>query len=192
MLTPEKKIERKLKEIVLAIKLNKYTKNDIKGKYNNLSSDELDRKVKEKILELYSNYIFLGNNSYGVETASMTYFDKSAADLSVLEAAILAGMPQAPSKYDPYNNRALLMGELEITARSGIAIEVTEELKNAAIDEVISKIEGTDIAFKRDDSAILDYFQGLLGFQLEYAGSSYQIAYRMGRKDTVLARMYEE
>jgi penicillin-binding protein 1A len=106
MLTPEKKIERKLKEIVLAIKINKFIRNDINKKYANLSSKELDRKVKEKILELYSNYIFLGNNSYGIETASLTYFDTSASDLSILEAAILAGIPQAPSRHDPYNNRA--------------------------------------------------------------------------------------
>lgn len=59
MLTPEKKIERKLKEIILAMKLSSYIKGDIKKRHGNLSSDELDRKVKEKVLELYSNYIFL-------------------------------------------------------------------------------------------------------------------------------------
>jgi len=64
MLTPEKKIERKLKEIVLAIKLNSYIKKDIKRQNADLSSDELDKKVKEKILEMYANYIFLGNNAY--------------------------------------------------------------------------------------------------------------------------------
>lgn len=59
MLTPEKKIERKLKEIILAMKLNSYIKQSIKEKYDQLSTKELDKKVKEKVLELYTNYIFL-------------------------------------------------------------------------------------------------------------------------------------
>jgi penicillin-binding protein 1A len=109
MLTPEKKIERKLKEMILAIKLNNYIRKDIKQKYNNLSSDQIDRRVKEKILELYSNYIFLGNNAYGIETAAQTYFATGASNLTILQAAILAGIPQAPSKYDPYTNKDLLM-----------------------------------------------------------------------------------
>ena len=85
MLTPEKKIERKLKEIILAVKLSKYTKKNIKKQYKDLSGDEVDRKVKEKVMELYSNYIFLGNNSYGIEVASYTYFGTSASNLDVLE-----------------------------------------------------------------------------------------------------------
>ena len=85
MLTPEKRYERKFKEIVLAIKLNKYIKSDIRKKYDNLPEEEVERHMKEKILELYANYIFLGNNSYGVETAAKTYFDKSASELSLLE-----------------------------------------------------------------------------------------------------------
>lgn len=105
MLTPEKKIERKLKEIVLAIKLNSYIKKDIKQKNADLSSDELDKKVKEKILEMYANYIFLGNNAYGIQVASKTYFGVSADNLDILQAAVLAGIPQAPSRYDPYNNK---------------------------------------------------------------------------------------
>jgi len=73
MLSPEKKIERKLKEIILAMKVSKYIKNDIKDNYKSLSKKELDIKVKEKILELYSNLIFLWNNSYWVETASWRF-----------------------------------------------------------------------------------------------------------------------
>lgn len=115
MLTPEKRVERKLKEIILAIKLSGYIKGDIAKRYDNLSSEEVDKKVKEKILELYSNYIFLGNNSYGIETASQTYFAKKASDLNILEAAVLAGIPQAPSRYDPYTNKDAVMGALHVT-----------------------------------------------------------------------------
>ncbi|USN55910.1 MAG: transglycosylase domain-containing protein [Candidatus Peribacteria bacterium] len=124
MLTPEKNIERKLKEIILAMKLSKYIKKDTTRMYKDLNSEELDRKVKEKILELYSNYIFLGNNSYGVETASYTYFATGAKNLDILEAAILAGIPQAPSRYDPYTNKQLLMGELIVKDKSGTPVDL--------------------------------------------------------------------
>jgi membrane carboxypeptidase/penicillin-binding protein len=50
--------------------------------------------MKTKTLELYLNYIFFGNNAYGVEAASKTYFSKSAKDITVLESAILASLPK--------------------------------------------------------------------------------------------------
>jgi len=58
-LTPEKKITRKLKEIILAVKLVNYVRDDISANYKDLSAKEIDKKVKEHILELYANYIFL-------------------------------------------------------------------------------------------------------------------------------------
>jgi penicillin-binding protein 1A len=90
MLTPEKKFERKAKEIILSVQINNHIKKDIRRTHKDLSSQEIDLKTKQKILELYSNLIFLGNNSYGVEVASQTYFAKSAKDLDILEATILA------------------------------------------------------------------------------------------------------
>ncbi len=68
--------------------------------------------MKEEILELYLNYIFLGQNSYGVQAASQTFFSKSAKDLSPLEASILASLPKAPTTYNPYKNRSAVMGKL--------------------------------------------------------------------------------
>ena len=65
--------------------------------------------MKTKTLELYLNYIFFGNNAYGVEAAAKTYFGKSATGLSILEASILASLPKGPSLYDPYKNRKLVM-----------------------------------------------------------------------------------
>lgn len=59
---------------------------------------------KEEILEFYVNSYFLGNNSYGVEQASLTYFGKSTKDLNLAEAAMIAGLFQAPGKYNPYTN----------------------------------------------------------------------------------------
>ncbi len=85
MLTPEKSYERKLKEAILAYRLE-----------HQLSKDE--------ILTLYMNQIFLGNNSYGVEAAARTYFGKTAKELTLAEAALLAGLPQSPSAYNPYRH----------------------------------------------------------------------------------------
>ena len=56
---------------------------------------------KDRILELYLNEIFLGNRSYGVAAAALNYFDKSLDELTVAEAALLAGLPKAPSSLRP-------------------------------------------------------------------------------------------
>ncbi len=75
-------ITRKLREIILAY--------------------QLDEKLsKDQILEMYLNEVYYGNNSYGVEAASQDYFDKHARDLSLAEAALVAGLVQSPSEYDP-------------------------------------------------------------------------------------------
>ena len=59
---------------------------------------------KERILELYLNQIYLGSGAYGVAAASLEYFDKSIRDLNYSEAALLAALPKAPSKYNPYRD----------------------------------------------------------------------------------------
>jgi len=75
-----------------------------------LLSAEIERRYsKDKILELYLNEIYYGNLSYGVEAAAETYFGKSAGQLTLAEAAFLAGLPQAPSVYDIYTNRDVTM-----------------------------------------------------------------------------------
>ncbi len=67
-----------------------------------LAAVELDRKFsKQDIMMMYLNQIFYGQRSYGIEAASQTYFNKHASELSLAEAAMLAGLPQAPSWYDP-------------------------------------------------------------------------------------------
>ncbi len=86
LLTPERSYIRKLKEAILAYRLENY-----------LSKDE--------ILTIYLNHIFLGSNSYGVEAAARTYFGKQAKDLTIAECAVIAGLPQAPSRYSPYRDR---------------------------------------------------------------------------------------
>lgn len=84
-LTPERTLTRKIKEALLAIKIEREFS-------------------KDKILELYLNYIYLGQGAYGVEAASRIYFGKSVKDLTVDESAVLASLPKAPTKYNPFRN----------------------------------------------------------------------------------------
>ncbi len=80
-----KKLDRKIQELVLAIQIERaYT--------------------KDEILSFYLNRIFFGESSFGIRTASKTYFGKDLPDLNPAEVALLAGLPQAPSAYDPYQN----------------------------------------------------------------------------------------
>lgn len=67
------------------------------------------RLSKDKILELYLNQIFLGNNSYGVTQAAKTYFNKNLEDLNIAECAMLASLPKAPSAFSPYSNAERLL-----------------------------------------------------------------------------------
>ena len=70
-----------------------------------LSAEVTRRYTKDEILELYLNEIYYGNLAYGIEAAAETYFDKKASDLTLGEAAFLAGLPQSPAVYDVYTNR---------------------------------------------------------------------------------------
>ncbi len=84
-LTPERAISRKVAEAVLALRLEQIFS-------------------KEEILEMYLNQVYWGHNNYGVETAAQSYFNKSARDLTLPEAAMMAGLIQAPENYSPFNN----------------------------------------------------------------------------------------
>ena len=77
-------LERKVTEACLAIKLN-------------------SRWSKDKILQEYLNQVYFGNHAYGVEAAAQTYFSRRARNLTLPQAALLAGLPQAPSVFDPFN-----------------------------------------------------------------------------------------
>jgi penicillin-binding protein 1A len=84
-LTPDKSLERKLKEAVLALELER-------------------RYPKDRILEMYLNQVYFGHGAYGVEAAARTYFGKSVSELNVREAALLAGLPRAPTTYSPFEH----------------------------------------------------------------------------------------
>ena len=85
LLTNEVSLNRKIKEAILAFRIERALS-------------------KERILELYLNQIYLGGGAYGVASASLEYFNKSISELDYNEAALLAALPKAPSKYNPYKN----------------------------------------------------------------------------------------
>ena len=85
LLSNEISLNRKIKEAILAFRIERVLS-------------------KERILELYLNQIYLGSGAYGVAAASLEYFDKSIKDLNYSEAALLAALPKAPSRYNPYRN----------------------------------------------------------------------------------------
>jgi penicillin-binding protein 1A len=89
-LTSTKSMKRKIEELILAINIER-----------NYSKDE--------ILNMYLNLIYLGEGAYGVEAASYTYFDKKARDLSLAEAATLAGLTRSPSRSSPFKSQARTM-----------------------------------------------------------------------------------
>ena len=129
ILTNERTVERKIKEWLLAYK--------IEQKYS-----------KEEILQMYFNEIPYGSTAYGVEAASQKYFGKSARDISVAEAAVLASLPQAPSRYSPYGaNKDLLMGRkdyvIDLMAKQGYISE--EDADIAKAEEIEFKEQSANI-----------------------------------------------
>lgn len=102
-LTREKKFTRKIQEVILALKIER-----------NYS--------KEQILELYLNQVYYGSGAYGVQTAANVYFGKNVKDLTLAESAMLAGLPQKPSGFNPHEN---LDGAV---ARRNVVLNRMEEL----------------------------------------------------------------
>ena len=129
LLSNEVSLNRKIKEAILAFRIER--------SYS-----------KERILELYLNQIYLGQGTYGIAAASLEYFDKSVKDLNYNESALLAALPKAPSKYDPYKypdvakyRRNLVLKNLEnnnyisksTSTKAGLiinAVELSSEISN--------------------------------------------------------------
>src|SRR3989441_3255948 len=115
-LSKEQTIKRKVNEWALALQIERYY-------------------TKNQIMELYANHIFLGANAYGVEAGAETYFGKQAKDLTLGEAALLAGVPKAPSDYSPLNNpvRAKERRDLvlDLMAKNGFATQAEADAAKA-------------------------------------------------------------
>ncbi|MDD3711303.1 MAG: PBP1A family penicillin-binding protein [Patescibacteria group bacterium] len=129
LLSSEKKYSRKIKEILIAQRIEK-------------------KFTKDEILQMYLNEIPYGSNAYGIEAASQKYFGKSAKDLVIAESALLAALPQAPSRYSPYGaNKDLLIGRqkyiLDLMEEQGYINQ--EEKENAKNYELVFKGPETNI-----------------------------------------------
>jgi len=115
-LSKEQTLKRKMNEWALALQIERYY-------------------TKNQIMELYANHIFLGANAYGVEAGAETYFGKQAKDLTIGEAALLAGVPKAPSEYSPTSNpvRAKERRDLvlDLMAKNGFATQAEVDAAKA-------------------------------------------------------------
>ncbi len=119
LLSNEVSLNRKIKEAILAFRIER-----------SLS--------KERILELYLNQIYLGQGTYGIASASLEYFDKSVDELEYFEAALLAALPKAPSRYNPYKNKKLAKFRRDLVLKNlldngFINKKKYEDLKNTKI-----------------------------------------------------------
>ena len=118
ILSKEKKISRKVREAILSLRLEKTL-------------------TKREILELYLNEIYLGTRSYGAEAAARTYFGKGASDLSVAEAAQLAGLVSSPSKYSPHRNPDISLKRRDFVLASMLRGSfISDEQYREAIKEI--------------------------------------------------------
>ena len=94
---------------------------------------ELERRYsKDRILEMYLNQVYFGNGAYGVEAASRTYFGKSVSELTVREAALLAGLPRAPSSYSPFEHGEAAKRRREVVLRRMVEYGVLQDAEAQA------------------------------------------------------------
>lgn len=116
LLTSERTLQRKIREMILAVNVEKQFS-------------------KQEILEMYLNQVPYGGSAYGIEEAAKTFFGKHAKDLSLDEAAVLAGLPQAPSRYSPYINPDLTKNRRnEVLKKMREQGYISESQKKAAQD----------------------------------------------------------
>jgi penicillin-binding protein 1A len=106
-LSKEQTYTRKVNEWILALQIERYY-------------------TKNQIMELYTNHMFLGANAYGMEAGSETYFGKQAKDLTLAEAALLAGIPKAPSDYSPKPSRFNLQTRLTINRNASHRLSIIQ------------------------------------------------------------------
>lgn len=129
LLSPEKTITRKIKEIILAIRVEMTF-------------------TKDQILEMYLNEVSYGGSSYGIEEAAQVYFKKSARELTLAQSALLAGLPKAPTTYSPFgaNPQLARARQLEVLSRMVQENFITpEEAENAGAEKLEFAPQKTDI-----------------------------------------------
>ena len=130
LLTNEVSINRKIKEAILAFRIERAL-------------------TKERILELYLNQIYLGGGAYGVAAASLEYFDKSIKDLNYEESALLAALPKAPSRYNPYRDIELAKFRRDLVLKN--------LFQNGYIDDrIYQKLINKKISLRKKEKVFLE------------------------------------
>ncbi len=131
LLSAEKSYQRKLKEAILAYRLERYL-------------------TKDEILTIYLNEIYLGARAYGVEASARVYFGKHVQDLTLAECAVLAGLPQAPSRYNPFRfpERARTR-QLYVLGRMREENWITQEQYQAAVDQPLNYQSMEDYSWRK-------------------------------------------
>jgi len=148
LLGGEKKFERKIKEIILATRLE-------------------ETLPKDKILELYLNEIFLGQNSYGVAAAAQTYFNKTLIELAPHEAAFLASLPKAPSDYHPVRRKERLQQRRDFVLREMAENGyITQAVYQAEVVQPLRSVQNGDFDGFKNALPPRDYFTDEIRRQL--------------------------
>ncbi|MEI7669578.1 MAG: transglycosylase domain-containing protein [Pseudomonadota bacterium] len=153
-LTPERKLKRKLQEMLLALKLeNRYS--------------------KQEILTIYMNRVYMGAGNYGVDSAAKRYFGHSVREITLSEAAILVGLLKAPSRYAPTNNP-----DLSEKRATQVLLNMKDAgyIKQAQLDDAKSNFNDEDSSYRDSHSYGSFYFSDWVVGQLaqlpEYVGYS--------------------
>ena len=150
VLTDDQNWKRKFQEWYLALQLEDKMY-EVYGK----------ERTKELILESYLNYNYLGNACYGVEAAAQRYFGKHVTDLSLSECALLAGLFNAPSAYDPivnYQNHSRERQLYVLNAMLEMDFITEEEYETAKADNVFARIREYNQAYEASDDDVYSYF----------------------------------
>ena len=138
-LSNEKTIDRKIKEIQVAARIEKTIS-------------------KDKILEMYLNNVYLGAGAYGVGAAASTYFNKNLSELTLAECALIAGLPQAPSVYSPYKNMKLAEKRRnKVLKRMYIMKTIDKKQYEAALKEKIVLHKNTGVSNRNVAPYFIDY-----------------------------------
>ena len=150
LLTNDRKISRKIKEMMLARKIEQLW-------------------GKQKILYVYLNEIYLGDQCYGIEAAARNYFGKHVTELSIAEAALLAGIVPSPSKYNPFKNRHMSMVKQRLVLMNMLTCGViTKEVYEKALKEKLQFRTKADRPF----DIVPDFTEAVRRYVLEKYGES--------------------
>jgi len=159
LLSSEKTYKRKLKEIILALKIER-------------------EYPKKKILELYLNQIYMGHSAYGIVAAAQTYYGKSLDQLTLAEQAMIAGLPKAPSAYNPITNEARSMERRNYVLQRMLELR---HINQEAYDDAVKQPSSAKFQYHNSDLSAPYIAEMVRQYLYEKYGEK---AYRMGLKVT--------